>query len=137
MKRFEPFDTTADVGLRVFGKNIIELFENSALGMFSLIVEPLKGGKEIAKEIEVEGDSYEDILVSMLSDLVFLFETEGFVLRGIVGKMIESKKFAFSLRGVTYSSDRHTLLTHIKAVTFHNLKIVEGRNLRVEIVFDV
>ena len=39
--RFEILDHTADVGLRVFGDSLGELFESAAFGLLSTIVEDL------------------------------------------------------------------------------------------------
>ena len=138
MKKYEPFDTTADIGLRVYGNSFKELLENAALGMFSFMVEPFNPKEEIDKEIEVNGDKDEDLLVSLLSEFIYLFETEGFILFDIKGKKISTKKYLFDLKGENYSHHKHTLLTHIKAVTYHNLKITKAGDIfKTEIVFDV
>ncbi|MBU1626898.1 archease [bacterium] len=138
MKKFEPFETTADVGLSVYGEDLIELFENAALGMFSLMVESFTITKPVRKVIEVEGDRDEDIIVSLLSELIFLFETDGFILGNITGNMKTSKKFQFTLVGETYSKEKHILSTHIKAVTYHKLEIKRDNKIFiVDIVFDV
>ena len=137
MKRFEPFETTADIGLKIYGKNLIELFENSALGMFSLIVDSFETSGSIKKKIEITGSTDEDILISLLSELIFMFETDGFILKNITGLSIDSKKYGFTLIGEYFSSGKHELLTHIKAVTYHNLEIKKGETFTVEIVFDV
>ena len=39
MKKYEFFHTTADVGLKVFGSNLLDLLENAAFGMFSMITD--------------------------------------------------------------------------------------------------
>jgi SHS2 domain-containing protein len=138
MKRFELFDTTADVGLTVYGRNFIELLENSASGLSSLITEPFESKDDIIKKIEFEEENREILLVSLLSELIFLFETAGFLMNKIHGKKIDNNKYSFSLEGETYSPKKHTLLTQIKAVTYHNLEIkTKGDILTVNIVFDV
>jgi len=137
MKKFEPFNTTADVGLRVYGKDIIELFENAAIGMFSLVVEPFTPEEIIRKIIELDGDSEEDILFSLLNELVFLFETDGFLLVDIKGERVCKSGFRFEIKGEKYSEDKHELSMHVKAVTYHNLQVKRGETLFADIVFDV
>ena len=39
MKEFELIEHTADVGLRVYGKDLPDLFANAAKGLFSLITD--------------------------------------------------------------------------------------------------
>lgn len=137
MKKFEPFDTTADIGIRVFGNDLTELYENAALGMFSLILEPFEPKKTILKELEVEGESDEEVLVSLLSDLIFLLETEGFLFHTIVGHELSMKHYRFELFGEKYLPSKHSFLAQIKAVTYHNLEIRKDKILSCEIVFDV
>jgi len=137
--KFEPFETTADVGLRVYGKNPVELFENASKGMFSLIFEPFQLQNFVIKNIEIEGDNPEDIIVSLLSELIYLLETQNFVLSNLKGREINPKKYTFTLEGESYNKEKHSFLMQIKAVTFHNLKIKKEKDnkLTVDIVFDV
>ncbi|MBI4335989.1 MAG: archease, partial [Candidatus Omnitrophica bacterium] len=37
MKKYEPIEHTADIGIRAYGRSLKELFENAALGMFGEI----------------------------------------------------------------------------------------------------
>jgi Uncharacterized conserved protein len=40
--QFEYFDVTADIGVKVWGTNINELFENTAIAVTNLMLDPLK-----------------------------------------------------------------------------------------------
>jgi SHS2 domain-containing protein len=84
MKQFEILDISGDIGLRVFGKNRQEIFVNSAVGMYSLITDLslIKERKTI--EISVESLTNDGLFVSWLNELIFHFDTYGFV-----GKQIE------------------------------------------------
>ena len=81
MNKFEILDHTADVGLVAWGETKEEVFANAALGMFSLIcnVEEVNGG--FATQVEVEGSDYEDLLVTWLNELLYLFEAEEVLLK--------------------------------------------------------
>ena len=45
MKRYEQFPHTSDIGIRVFGRDLKELFQNAAFAMFDTMadLEGLKG----------------------------------------------------------------------------------------------
>ena len=61
MKRYEQFPHTADIGIRVFGKDLKELFENAAFALFDTLAD-LEGLKpSIEEAIKVEGDSAEGL----------------------------------------------------------------------------
>ena len=57
MKRYEQFPHTADIGVRVFGHDLKELFENAAFAMFDLLadLEGLKG--DIVKDFEIKASN--------------------------------------------------------------------------------
>ena len=42
MKNYEIIDHTADMGIKVYGKNLLALFLNAAEAMFDIIVETTK-----------------------------------------------------------------------------------------------
>ena len=58
MKPFELIDHTADVGIKVWGSTLTELFENAAKGMFSVIAgEGYKAqGSDVERNIDINSD---------------------------------------------------------------------------------
>ena len=138
MKKYEQFEHTADIGIRVFGKDLKELFENAALGMFDLIAD-LGGIKtSIEETVEADGDTSEDLLVAWLDELLYRFYTKEIIfakfrIEEMSGNALKAKVF-----GRPVSVNRNRLKTEIKAVTYSDLKInKDGGGYRVEIIFDV
>ncbi|MFA6320808.1 MAG: archease [Candidatus Omnitrophota bacterium] len=138
MKRYEQFEHTADIGIRVFGKDLKELFENAALGMFDLIAD-LDGIKApIEESVEVDGDTSEELLVAWLDELLYRFYTKEiifskFQIDSLSGNSMKAKVF-----GRPVSVNRNRLKTEIKAVTYSDLRIAKGSSgYQVEIIFDV
>src|SRR3989338_5462333 len=76
MKRYEQFPHTADIGLRVFGKDLKELFENAAFAMFDTIadLEGLRG--ELEESFELQARNAEELLVAWLDELLYNFYTK-------------------------------------------------------------
>lgn len=136
--RFEVLDISGDVGIRAFGKSLEELFINAASGMYNLITdtEAVEGRKSI--DVEVESHSLEGLLVSWLNELIFQFDTYGFI-----GKEIEIKEFSerglkASLSGEDFDEMRHDKRLLIKAATYHQLRIEKvGEDWKAEIIFDI
>jgi SHS2 domain-containing protein len=156
-KDFEIIDFTSDVGIRAYGKDIPELFVNSARGMFFLICEAC-GKKDldadVAKEISLKIDgaiSYEDLLISWLEKLLFYHEVDeilffDFCLEELVLNSDDIKKTPFSkLKAHAYGQyidlKKHEILVHIKGPTYHDLKIMQdddnGGVFSVNIIFDI
>jgi len=141
-RRFELIEHTADIGLRVFGKNMKELFVNAALGMFSIIAEEkseqLKKQRIAPQPIVVSADNYEELLVGWLSELLTLFDITKCVFVAFEIQQLTKKK----LKAVAFKNPagitKYLINTEIKAVTYHQLKIhYHNKNLAAEIIFDV
>lgn len=133
--RFEEVEHTADRALRIYGRDLADLFGNAAAGMNSLM---LAGGSgqtgNVAKHIELEAVDAEGLLVAWLSELAFWAETESLIFNRFEFTELSPAR----LRAVVHGAPAQALDKHVKAVTFHNLAI--GRRpegLVVTVVFDV
>ena len=132
---FEEVEHTADRALRIFGINLRELMISAARGMTQLMVgNASKISTEIEKSIELQAVDAESLLVEWLSELAYWAETE----------MLIFKKFkitdvsATRLQATVSGGKATELEKHIKAVTYHNLEIIQTpKGLEVTIVFDV
>jgi SHS2 domain-containing protein len=132
---FEEVEHTADKALRIFGSNLSELLLNAAEGMTHLMgADVSEISTEIEKSIELDAIDAESLLVEWLSELAYWAESE----------MLVFKKFriqtatATHLRASVFGGKSSTLEKHIKAVTYHNLKIIKtSKGLEATIVFDV
>lgn len=135
MTGFEEVEHTADKALRVFGSNLKELMIGAARGMTQLMLGDVsKISTEIQKSIRLQAVDAESLLVEWLSELAYWAETE----------MLVFKKFRIievtdtHLQASAWGAKAAELEKHIKAVTYHNLKIIRTpKGLEVTIVFDV
>ena len=124
---------TADWAIKVWAPDLAGLLGEAARGMVALMEITFEGPKLINRQIELGAEDAEELLVSFLSELLFIGESEGI---GFVNAYI-------SLQGNHLSAivDLRKILSQrkeIKAVTFHNLVIREcAEGLETVIVFDV
>lgn len=135
MKHFEEVEHTADCALRIFGKNLRELMLHAAEGMNRLLGATLPNPPEgVEQQIELQAVDIESLLVDWLSELAYLAESEMLVFDHIRIDEISPVGLKASLRGCRASE-----LTHnIKAVTYHNLAVLQTENgLEATVVFDI
>lgn len=147
MPSFETLDTSGDAGIRAFGDDLKDLFMNAALGMYSLITDAEAVGERKAIEIFLESNSLEGLLISWLNELIFHFDTYGFI-----GKKIAITEFVpredkpageqFAVRafvsGEEFDPLRHQGKLLIKAATYHKLRIQRtGETWETQIIFDI
>ena len=142
MKPFELIEHTADVGIKAHGSTLTELFENSARGMFSVITcaGANPQGSQVEKNIEVNKDTgeLEDMLVSWLSELLYIFNREKICFNSFKILSLNNNSLKAAAAGINIDLYQNDLYKEIKAVTFHNLKIEEDvEGFSCTIIFDV
>ncbi len=160
-KKYEPLDISGDVGLKAYGGAIDEVFINAAVGMYSLITNINLIEEKKSIDISVENSSIEELFVSWLNELIFHFDTYGFI-----GKRISITEITPSLTlpprggrlggetnqpasmqvctlkatisGEDFDVERHERKLLIKAATYHKLRIEKiGDIYEAEVIFDI
>jgi SHS2 domain-containing protein len=136
--RFRLTETTADVGLLVWGRTMKELFENSAAGLFRIAASTRGVGMDVERRIRVRGADGPERLVAWLSEWLYLFDSEGFIGRRFHVEKTGGGTVTGTGWGDIYDPGRHSLRTEIKGVTYHGLEIsVREKGFRARLIFDV
>jgi len=137
-KNYEIFEHTADVGVIVKGKSLEEIFENAAYAMFDLMIFADKVDPVGKYRVSINSPTIEDLLVDWLSELLYVFSTELFVMSKFDVHI--KKKDEYTLEGICwgepYSREKHGIKTEIKAVTYHLLKLDSEKGY-ARILFDI
>lgn len=138
MNQFEILDISGDAGIRAFGKDLPGLFVSAATGMYSLITDTRDIQEKKTLEISSEGNSRESLLVSFLNELIFQFDTYGFIGKKITITVLDARRVTATLSGEEFDPERHQGKLLIKAATYHKLR-VENRNdlWEAEVIFDI
>ena len=138
MKTYELIEHTADVGIKAYGKNISEAFENAAKGMFDIITDNSEIESVGQYDIELEAPDLEQLLVDWLSELLFLNSSQNLVF-GFFKIEIDDKKKSLSAHvfGEKYTTSKHKIGAEIKAVTYHMLNVRNKRPYEVQVLFDI
>jgi SHS2 domain-containing protein len=132
---FEEVEHTADWSLRVRGADLRELLAHAARGMSGLLVSDLEAvPADVERQIELDTLDAESLLVEWLGELVYWAESELLVFR----EYDLAEVSPTHLRATLHGGRMPGLQKYIKAVTYHNLKIVTTQDgLETIIVFDV
>jgi len=132
---FEEIEHTADWALRIRGHDLSHLLLNAARGMSSLLISDLTGIPLTHQEqIELAAYDAESLLVNWLSELAYWAEAESIVFAQFDMQHVTPT----TLQSVAHGGHVPDLKKHIKAVTYHNLEIIETADgLEATVVFDV
>ena len=125
MCSFALLDHPSDIGIEAKGSTLCEAFSSAALGLTSLIVDPETIRSSGSREIDIEADDDEMLLIKWLNELIFLFDARNFIMKDITTLTIENNRLKAKIRGESFSADRHAPRVDVKAVTFHQLYIGE------------
>ena len=137
-REFEILDVSGDVGIRVSGKSLEDIFKNSAVALYSLITNPAQIRSEDSIEVKVYSESMEGLLVGWLNELIFQFDTYSFVGHEVVIDTLNENRIEATIQGERFDPARHDRGLLIKAATYHNLKFEKKNGLwNVEVVFDI
>ena len=137
-KDFIILDHPADIGLEIYGKSLADLFANAAKGLVSLITDIDSIECKAEKSIAIESSDSENLMVRWLSEILFLFDGEHF----LVGKTQILKVNATSLNAKVYGElvvpNKHNFKKDIKAITYHQLKVWEdAREWKARVFVDI
>lgn len=125
---YEFFDHTGDVGVSLAGRTLDELFGSSALA-FSDTVTPLTGIEaRRPEEVDVAAPELDLLLVDFLSELLYRFDTRGWLTREAqveVRELDGGWELQGTLIGERHDPARHPIRILIKAVTYHGLQVAQ------------
>ena len=138
MDRFTVLDISGDIGLTAFGGSLQEAFLNAAIGMYDLMtgLDAVATTKTI--DVLVENQSSDGLLVSWLNELIFHFDTYGFIGKKIDIKEFSEKRISASIAGEEFDPERHEGKLLIKAATYHQLRIEKkDERWEISVIFDI
>ncbi len=130
---FREVDHTADWELEVWAPDFPALVEEAAAGLASLM--GVRPGPEarVRRRVRVAGDDREELLVAMLSELLYLLEDEGLVCDDLAVRE-EGGGLTADAECAPAAAGRAA----VKAVTYHRLAVrVTSSGLAANLVFDV
>ena len=121
---YEILSHTADTGIEATGAGLAELIDELAKGMFALIatVDPCPAPRRI--DVEVSAATPEDLVVDLLSDLLYESEIEDVMPCDFSTTMLGATHARVTAGGAPLS-DVETTGPPIKAVTYHDLTVEE------------
>ena len=124
MQKFEFFEHTADVGIRAYGKDLNEAFENAALAVFELMTDTSKVEPKEEREIRIEGFDLENLLYRWIESLLVYYDSELLVFSKFkVNIDIDNLKLTGKAWGEKFNKEKHEGRIVVKAMTYHEMSI--------------
>jgi len=142
---FRVLEHPADVGIEARGSTTAEAFSAAAEGLLALLLESTDppGDDQLLREpLHLTAPDEESLLIRWLSEIVFLIDARRFIPhKPVVVKLTkEAGNFALDavLTGSRFDASRQRLRLEVKAVTYHQVAVLQdGPETVVRVYFDI
>ncbi len=139
-KRYEQLPSTSELKLRVYGRDLRELFKNALIAMFENIApfvpkDQAESAPLTRRSVRVSGIDHEHLLVEFLSEALYLSHQYKEIYVHADIEQLTDTDLVSNIHGRAAGGFDGT---EIKAVTHHGVRItsVDGM-LQTEILFDI
>ena len=134
-KNFEFLEHTADVKFQAWGKTLEEAFSNCALAVSKTLCQELIKRKKTYK-IKAYGQDNESLLYNFLEELLYLFDTENFILARV--KEIKIKDNKLTAKVIGDNVEKYEIKAYIKSPTYNDMFIKKEKDKWIaQVVMDV
>jgi len=138
--KYEYLKHTADLKVKAYGKTLEEAFANTAIGGFDFLTDTSKISKKTEKKISIKANRLESLLYDFLEELLFVLDTDGFMVSDFKDMKIKKLEDEYSLECVALGDNykNYSVKGDIKAITYSEMLIKKSKEgYVVEVVFDI
>jgi SHS2 domain-containing protein len=129
----------SELAVRVVGNSQADLFANSALTLFDVMVTDVQ--KIECKEsipLEVEGTDRDDLMVNWVRELLYLYQGSGYLLKEFLIREVRDTLVKADVRGEKIDPDRHEIQQEIAAVASHKSRMQKtGNQWTAHLIFEI
>jgi len=137
-EKYEQLEHTADIAIRVYGRELEDLFVNSSFALFDMLVDTTGLSVSGRIEIRLSSGDMDTLFVDWLNELLYIFQVEGKVVLEAVIEGLDKNSLRASCLVAETGTSALLVRTEIKAATYHGLHIIRKRGrYELEVVFDV
>lgn len=138
MIRYTEFDHTADIGVEIYGDTLEELFVNAGYALFDTIVDASTVTSQIERPMRITGIDVEMLLINWLRELLYMFSVYQEVYADFQIHALQPTCLEATVKGEPLNAKKHRFHTELKAVTYHQLSVVqEEGHWKARVLFDV
>jgi SHS2 domain-containing protein len=125
MRAFEILEHTADTGFRAFGRDLRQLFENAAIALESIALEPDNVEPRNSWPLSAAGEDSESLLVNWLNEVVYHLDGKRVAIARVRVEELTETAVAGTAWGEPRDPQRHPPRLVVKAATYHQLRLCE------------
>ncbi|GFO97118.1 hypothetical protein ig2599ANME_1318 [groundwater metagenome] len=130
----------ADAAFEASGSTLEELFRDAATAAFEVMADTKTVKPRLTREIVLENEDVDGLLIDWLSELVFLKDSESLIFCEFDVSIRKKDVYVLkaAAKGEKIDREKHSLRSDVKAVTYHKLEVRKtGDNWTARVVLDI
>ena len=134
MRKYQLLEHKADLKIKVFGRNLEELFINAALAMAEQQNPTVKKSAQVWEAMEIKSTGLNYLLVDWLNELLFRSDLNQKIYTNFQIERLSKNRLTAKIAGQKINQRR----LEIKAATYHQLEVKqENGQWEAVIIFDI
>jgi len=133
--KFEIIDHTGDVGIIVYGSNIIEILKNAVFALSDLVFPDTGFQPDVTETVSVDGATNEELLLNLLSLVIQRIDSDEVIFYDINSISEKGGCINAELKGMKIREGMNYEYV-LKAVTYHDLEVNITKGY-ARIIFDI
>lgn len=125
---FELIEPMTGLGLKLWGPDLPSLFAQAARGLTSLLTDVDQIQPMEERMIEIRGRDVEGLMVSWLNEIIYLFDSEGFLVEAVGFREIDPWHLKVAILGEQYDPKRHHIENHVRSASYSGLCMEQTKN---------
>mgnify|MGYP001131281127 CR=1 FL=1 len=138
--KYRFLNHTADAKFQAYGNSLEEAFQNAAAATANLMWSTRKVRSRIKRKVNITGKDREQLLVKFLEEILFLLDSDDFMICSVEELSIKKEKADYALEAWFLGdkiSDESEIFGSVKAVTYNDMIIEGNDHYLVQVVVDV
>jgi len=130
--------TTSDVAFEAFGKDLNELFANSALAMFEVMINTKQIKPKVERNVKIQSNDLKGLLFDWLNELLVFYGAENLAFSRFE-VVIYEKDFRLEAKcwGEEIDPEKHETKAEVKACTYHKMEIEKNEVWKARVILDI
>ncbi len=138
--KYRFLNHTADAKFQAYGNSLEEAFKNAAEATANLMWSTRKVRPRIKRKVNITGKDREQLLVKFLEEILFLLDSDDFMVCSVEELSIKKEKADYALEAWFLGdkvSDESEIFGSVKAVTYNDMIIKGNDHYLIQVVVDI
>jgi SHS2 domain-containing protein len=137
-KKYRITKHHTELAVRITGSSQADLFANSAFALFDVMTDVAAINIKESISLEVEGNDRDDLMVNWMRELLYLYQSSGYLLKEFKIGQVKDTIVKAEVCGEKIDPDRHEVKQEIASVAAHKSRMEKtGNQWIAQVIFEL